>query len=82
MPLQHLIHECNKSGESATLELPDGKWCHSPAYFKRRYGVREPSPKRAPAKPITVTGLPDLDEHLARLTPAERSLLLAKLCDE
>ena len=82
MPLQHLIHKLNDLGESATLELPNGKWCHSPAYVRHRYGAKEPSAKRAPAKPITVTGLPDLDEHLARLTPAERSLLLAKLCDE
>ena len=77
MALQKIILDMNAAGESATLELGDGRWCHTSAYFQRRYALK---PKRTlapkPTKEFTL-----LDKALGKLTPSERILLLAQFED-
>lgn len=80
MPLQHLIHELNKKGQSATIELPNGKWCHSPEYIAARYRTRE---VKTVAKPVAQPASEHiLEKLLGKLTPAERALVLAQLSEE
>lgn len=84
MAVQHLIEQMNAEGIPATLELPGGMWCHSPEYIARRYRgkVRKVKPMDTPK-----VGNGKLDELIhkmenAKLTPAERALLLAMLEDK
>lgn len=82
MAIQAIIEEMNAQGIPATLELPNGMWCHSPEYLKRRYGGRVKAAKPAANlnKVVPVTA----ERLIARLnngklTPSERTLLLAML---
>lgn len=74
MALQKIILEMEDLGLSATRELGDGRWCHTPDYFRIRYGRDKPA--RAPK---VSNEFKELDLALGKLTPAERILLLAKL---
>lgn len=85
MATMHMIAKLSNLGLPVTEELPDGKWAHTPEYFKHRYSVR------APKKDITniianAEAAPKLThpwEKLARkLTPAERIQLIAMLEDK
>ena len=62
--------------EQLTEELPGGKWCHTPLYFKYRYGEER---KRAPKQADESLADRKLRIALAKLTPAERTLMLAQL---
>lgn len=80
MAINSIILEMNAAGQDATLELPDGKWCHSPEYLKRRYGSgikRQPRPAPVQDAANDLIGIP-----LKKLTPSERALLLALLEDQ
>ena len=81
MAINSIITKMNADGKSATMELPDGKWCHTPEYLKYRYG----GAGRAKPKPVQQEqefSSPILDKLMGKLTKAERSLLLAQLVEE
>ena len=77
MALQKIISA--HSDELLTEELPGGKWAHTPLYFKYRYGDTK---QRTPKQHSESNAERMLREAVAKLTPAERTLLLAQLDTE
>lgn len=74
MALQKII--AAHPDEALTEELPGGKWCHTPIYFKYRYGeAKQRTPKQHSETKIERL----LRDAVAKLTPAERALMLAQL---
>lgn len=86
MAVNALIEKLNAEGIPATLELPGGKWCHSPEYIHRRYNgtprKRKPFEQAQPEKPSAkLQALLDKIDK-GKMTPSERALLLAMLEDK
>ena len=84
MAVNSIIEAMNAGGIPATLELGNGKWCHSPEYTKRRYGG--PLRKKA-VEVIEVKASKTFNELMRRLeedklTPSERIHLIAMLRDK
>ncbi len=81
MAVHSLILQMNERNEPATMELPDGKWCHTPIYVHRRYtGFKVKPAEGHEPKPSRASIL--ADQIFNKMTPAERALLLAKLLDK
>ena len=78
MAINSIILSMSASGQSATMELPDGKWCHTPEYFKVRYGSGRAKPVSKPSD----SGQELIGVALRKLTPSERILLMAQLVEE
>lgn len=81
MAIHAVILKMNAAGLPATMELPDGKWCHTPEYLKYRYGAKAAKPTTPPSIPKDRTStfnriLRRLEQEL---TPTERTLLIAQL---
>lgn len=83
MAIHALILKMTADGVSATQELPDGKWCHSPEYFKYRYGKGASKASAGDPKVVKEDTTSTFNRILRRLeqklTPAERVLLIAQL---
>lgn len=77
MALQKII--AAHPDEQLTEELPNGKWCHTPLYLKYRYGEAK---QRTPKQAEESFADKQLRLALAKLTPAERALMLAQLDTE
>lgn len=83
MAVHAIIVRMQAAGLHATQELGEGKWCHTPEYFKHRYGTR--SGKAATdTKPAQVVKPSSTFSRILKrleqeLTPTERALLIARL---
>lgn len=83
MAVHALILKMEADGIPATMELPDGKWCHTPEYVKRRYAGSIYKVKvNKPAAPKQDRFMELLDVDVKKMTPSERALLMAQLEDE
>lgn len=88
MAIDALIHEMDARGIPATMELPGGKWCHTPEYLKVRYGGSgngnrltqdQRGELRTKRRMAQAARFDDALATLGKLTPSERMLLLAEL---
>lgn len=86
MAVTALIQRMSALGQSATMELPDGKWCHTPEYVKMRYSgkaaVRSSVGTNSPipiVKKVNSTVVRLTKRLQQELTPTERALLIARL---
>ena len=79
MPLSHIMAKLAAKGIRSTMELPGGKWGHTPEYIAAGLGGSR--------KETTITQENDkisdnanrVLKAVGKLTPAERMLLLALL---
>lgn len=80
MAVNAIIQRMTAAGLPATMELPGGKWCHTPEYLSYRYGARGKTPIVTKPKPAPTSEFNRILRRLEQeLTPTERALLIARL---